>query len=84
MELAKRLGKRDTEEQLDEGEQRRRKIDEDLYSVPEHLQVNMIFVKDVSERNRYYTLHLTHVSLLSSPQSVQQEFTLGGTMTGIK
>ena len=39
MELAKRLGKRNNEEQLDEGEQRRRKIDEDLYSIPEHLQV---------------------------------------------
>ena len=39
MELAKRLGKRAAGEEVDEGEQRRRKIEQDLYAIPDHLQV---------------------------------------------
>lgn len=42
MELAKRLGKRTAEEELDEGELRRRKVEQDLYHIPEHLQVGDI------------------------------------------
>ena len=39
MELAKRLGKRAAGEEVDEGELRRRKIEQDLYAIPDHLQV---------------------------------------------
>ena len=38
IELAKRLGKKNTGPELDENEKRRRKIDEDLYSIPEAFQ----------------------------------------------
>jgi hypothetical protein len=38
IELSKRLGKKTTGPELDEGEKRRRKIDEDLYSIPEAFQ----------------------------------------------
>lgn len=39
IELAKRLGKRVAGDELDEAEVRRRKVEEDLYSIPEHLKV---------------------------------------------
>ncbi len=40
MELAKRLGKSSAAaENLDEGELKRRKMEADLYNIPEHLQV---------------------------------------------
>lgn len=38
IELSKRLGKKNTGPELDENEKRRRKIDEDLYSIPEAFQ----------------------------------------------
>ena len=42
MELAKRLGKRAAGEEVDEGELRRRKIEQDLYAIPDHLQVEEV------------------------------------------
>lgn len=39
IELAKRLGKRVAGDELDEAEVHRRKVEEDLYSIPEHLKV---------------------------------------------
>ncbi|GAX82717.1 hypothetical protein CEUSTIGMA_g10143.t1 [Chlamydomonas eustigma] len=53
MELSRRLGKRSAEEEVDEGEKHRRRVEKDLYSIPDHLQ------------------------------SVQQEVSLPGLMTGI-